>query len=614
MSLIGINSVYPYSLTGIQDITGTVNGSTPIVSISIAGQTFYLAVSPPDSNGNVVLTLNIATASTSTTGLLTDGDWNVFNGKENVLTFSSPLTRLGNTISFDFSIPNTFTGVITFSNVVNFNSNIQCNALPLAITSNILYIDGTGLVSYGASPVDLLPLNNIWTGSTNRFQNAVIVENENNSTYSLLVYRSQLLFPDFTYINNAGKMGYYDGVDKWTIDRFGQFVGGSIIVNDFIQATNNITTTAGYLGGNGLYINGLDVFLYAIPSSSDPHTLNYNTTTKQVSYALSLTEQLNNWNEINYFRNDVCVGAGPGPAGRLTVNNGDGILSDVGCFTVCYENYAPSWNVGAWTDRFILFSHGNGVGKIQANAPALAFCQLSATENYIISNRPGINWMNTTIAGDSTSIKYQGSSFNTVTFSVFQTTWYEPTGAIMSYLIRNGVTNLKWVVFFNPSQYCYYDTTANVLGTTSDERTKKNIRPIDIEKSKQFILSITPSIFQYKEGDYNNVDNIGFIAQDVLKCAKTEAQRNIVCNWKKYEEAIARGEEPKDILGVSATLIIPELVGTIQHLNKEIEQLKQENDILKQENDILKQNQKLILERLTAIEEKLLRNRNILKY
>jgi hypothetical protein len=180
------------------------------------------------------------------------------------------------------------------------------------------------------------------------------------------------------------------------------------------------------------------------------------------------------------------------------------------------------------------------------------------------------------------------------------TTWYEPNGDTMSYLVKNGVTSLKWVVFRTPTSYAYYDTIANVVSTTSDARTKKNIRPIDIEKSKQFILSITPSIFQHKDGDVTDTNIIGFIAQDILLNAKTEAQKNIVANWRPYEEAMAKQEEPKDILGVSSTLIIPELVGTIQLLNKQIEKLETQN--------------KTLLERLEAIEYKIKRNDTILRY
>jgi hypothetical protein len=360
-------------------------------------------------------------------------------------------------------------------------------------------------------------------------------------------------------------MGFYDGTDKWTIDRFGQFVGSSIIVNDFIQATNNIETTNGILGGLGLNINGSSIYLQSpVATTNNYSTLSFDTGTKQVGYSPSLLGTTNTFSATNFFTGDVIVGNN----GRLTVNTGDGIASTVGSLTVCYEGYAPTWNVSAWTDRFALFSHGAGVGRIEATSPALAFCQLSATENYIVSLRPSVAWINTTIAGADFSIKYTSNSINTCTFSNFITTWYESNGDPMSYLVRNGVTSLKWVVYRSPTSYAYYDTTANVLSTTSDARTKKNIRAIDIEKSKQFILSITPSIFQHKDGDVTDTNVIGFIAQDILLNAKTEAQKNIVANWRPYEEAMARQEEPKDILGVSAPLIIPELVGTIQLLNK----------------------------------------------
>jgi hypothetical protein len=216
MSLIGLTSLYPYSLTGIQDITGTVNGSTPIVSITIAGQTFYLSASSPDVNGNVVLTLNIITASTGNTGLLSSTDWNTFNGKENVLTFTSPLRRIGNVIDFDFSTANTFTGVNTFSNPSILIITYNLNALPLATTSNILYIDLTGLVSYGAVPPDLIPLNNIWTGS--------------NITVSGTTTRNSLRFTHFEQspsINTwiASEFSY-DAIDKVVIGNLGLSVPG----------------------------------------------------------------------------------------------------------------------------------------------------------------------------------------------------------------------------------------------------------------------------------------------------------------------------------------------------------------------------------------------------
>ena len=45
-----------------------------------------------------------------------------------------------------------------------------------------------------------------------------------------------------------------------------------------------------------------------------------------------------------------------------------------------------------------------------------------------------------------------------------------------------------------------------------------------------------------------------------------------------------------------------------------IETLEADNTLLKQENDRLKQNYNLLLERMSVIEDKLLRNKTILKY
>jgi hypothetical protein len=274
MSLIGINNFYPYSLTGLQNITGTVNGFTPIVSITIAGQTFYLTASTPDVNGNVVLTLNIATATTSTTGLLTDTDWNTFNSKENVLTFNSPITRSTNTIGFDFSTTNNWTGTNDFFAAVHFLAGVRMSALATATTTDILYIDGTGILSRGAvpTPTNLLPLNNTWTG-TNDFNGTHLsasgrffVRNNNNATDSIQIYRNQATFPsEYLFYNNSGTIGINDGAVNWNIQRSG-------VANfNTVNTTNiNIATNAG--------ITTLNDSAIRLRQSSDPnHYLQFNT-------------------------------------------------------------------------------------------------------------------------------------------------------------------------------------------------------------------------------------------------------------------------------------------------------------------------------------------------
>ena len=484
--------VVPFSISGLQDLAvDTINGNTILATINVAGQTAYLSWDSTTST----LTLLIPTANGVVLGLLSATDWTTFNNKETTLTFSSPLTRVGNTISFDFTQSLTFNGANnTFNNNTIIGGNLYYTGATSATTGYILYIDNsTGFITKGVVPTytNLLPLNNQWTGNYNEYTSRMIIYNINNDPQALRVYRNESAYVnEYLYYNNDGKLGINNGGFNWRIDRNGEIVAKSLDVTTTINASSDITT-GNYFIGNGIDISTSYILLQNPTSLTNNYaTLNWNGSSKEVGWAPSLLGTNNTFAGSNTFNNDVNITIG-------------------------------------------------GVTHVNFN-------------------------------------------------SNYQTNWYEPTGALMSYLIRNGVTSLKWVVFFNPSQYCYYDTAANVLGTTSDERTKKNIRAIDIEKSKQFILSITPSIFQYKEGEYNNIDNIGFIAQDILKNAKTQAQRNIVSNHIKYEDAIARGEEPKDILGVSATLIIPELVGTIQLLNKEIDQLRQDN--------------KQLLERINAIQ------------
>ncbi len=478
MSLTGNLNASPYSLTGINNFNGTINGLIPVSVINIAGQTAFLSWDSTTST----LTLLIPSADVSTTGLLTSTDWNTFNNKENTLTFTSPLRRIGNNIDFDFLQSLTFNGVTqTLNNNTIINGNLFCTGLINSTTGFILYIDNsTGFISKGVPPsiTGLLALNNTWTGSFNEYNNRITIYNNNNDTNGLRVHRNQSLFSnEYLFYNNDGKLGINNGGFNWNIDRNGEIVAKSLDVTTTIEATSNITTTAGFFIGTGIDISTDYIFLQnPLSVTNNFATLNWNASNKQVGWAPSLLGTSNTFSGTNTFNNNLSITIG-------------------------------------------------GVTHVNFN-------------------------------------------------SNYETTWFEPNGDIMSYLIRNGVTNLKWVVFRTPTSYCFYDTTANVLGTTSDERTKKNIRAIDIQKSKDFIMSITPSIFQHKDGDVTDTNVIGFIAQDILKNAKTQAQKNIVCNHKKYEEAIARGEEPKDILGVSATLIIPELVGTIQLLNKKIEMLE----------------------------------------
>jgi hypothetical protein len=256
MSINNFTDAVGFSISGLQNIAlDSINGNPILSTIVIAGQTAFLSYDSTTST----LTLFIPTSDgVVALGLLSATDWNTFNNKENGLTFISPLRRSGNVIDFDFTqsltfdgntqtlnnntivagsmfytgatsattgyilyidnatgyitkgavpapainilpLNNTFTGINTFTNLVNFNSNIKCNALPYAITPTTLYIDGTGLVSYGASS-NLLPSNNVWTGN-NTFDNTVII---NAIPTSLNILGDTYLNGSGLYFRNPG--------------------------------------------------------------------------------------------------------------------------------------------------------------------------------------------------------------------------------------------------------------------------------------------------------------------------------------------------------------------------------------------------------------------------
>ena len=108
-----ISSSGIFTFTGGTGITTSVSGTTVTIAAtntsagtvtSVAALT--LGTSGTDLSSTVatstttpVITLNVPTASASNRGALSSADWSTFNGKENVLTFSSPLVRTTNTIS-----------------------------------------------------------------------------------------------------------------------------------------------------------------------------------------------------------------------------------------------------------------------------------------------------------------------------------------------------------------------------------------------------------------------------------------------------------------------------------------------------------------------------------
>jgi hypothetical protein len=89
---------------------------TPVTNVT--------ASAPILSSGGVTPNISIPVATSLVNGYLTSTDWTTFNGKENVLTFSSPLSRTTNTISIP-AATTSVNGYLTSTDWTTFNGKLS---------------------------------------------------------------------------------------------------------------------------------------------------------------------------------------------------------------------------------------------------------------------------------------------------------------------------------------------------------------------------------------------------------------------------------------------------------------------------------------------------------
>lgn len=103
------------------------------------------------------------------------------------------------------------------------------------------------------------------------------------------------------------------------------------------------------------------------------------------------------------------------------------------------------------------------------------------------------------------------------------------------------------------------------LTQTSDQQAKKNIKPLDLEKSAEFIYALTPAEFEYK--NFDSGSHHGFVAQPVEEIVDKHYNGR---NW----ELVSTPEEGYKSL--SYTELIADMIATIQHQNERIKALEKE--------------------------------------
>jgi hypothetical protein len=617
-SLTGLNQVVPFSLTGLQNFSGTINGGTPCDQITILGQTLYLTSSSVDSNGNINLTLAIADGTGSVKGLITATDWNTFNDKaglglNNVFTNTNQFNSNFNIISPNIAFTNLGTTAETHFLAINNNNGL--------ITKNPV------------SGLSILGTTNVFTGASNTFINYVYFDNVNTfgaympfgnvlrigfnnglasppSTYAYMdfndtggsaIYGTGMTivpittFTNYLYLNSANTFGAYMPFGNVLRIGFNNGLFSPPLTNAFIDF-NDSGGSAIY--GTGMTINPATLFSNNITIANDK-TIKFNDTVKTNKLILYGNDD-NSAYSLGIASSTILYNAGTGNQHSFFTSSrvyNPLIISDAGGN---FQQEARSgthgtprglYVSGTWgqLDTGAEFRHTNGSQGVGIGFGGLYATGTNPSQDLSFKSRGSgqFNFFNDT----SLSLSILSGSFqirtNASLISFFDNItqyWLETNGDVMMYIIRNGYNDLKWVVHRTPTSYGFYNSLSNAFGTVSDERTKKNIKPIDINKSKDFILSITPSTFRFIDGN-TQVKNIGFIAQDILKNAKTEAQKNIVSNWKIYEEqngdpyqahedASGNITMKKAYLGVSHMSIIPELVGTIQQMEKENQELK----------------------------------------
>ena len=91
-----------------------------------------------------VITLNVPTASATNRGALSSADWTTFNGKESVLTFSSPLVRTTNTISIPVATTSV-NGYLSSTDWTTFNGKQGALTLTTTGTSGAATLVGNTL-------------------------------------------------------------------------------------------------------------------------------------------------------------------------------------------------------------------------------------------------------------------------------------------------------------------------------------------------------------------------------------------------------------------------------------------------------------------------------------
>ena len=141
---------------------------------------------------------------------------------------------------------------------------------------------------------------------------------------------------------------------------------------------------------------------------------------------------------------------------------------------------------------------------------------------------------------------------------------------------------LKQKIEFKQPTYIYDLHLAKSAAIDSDRRLKKDITSLNINKSSEFIYSLNPVLYKYKENNSNRFHH-GLIAQELKQSMGNE-------DWGVYVDNSFNKSSSYPMLGICYEELIPDLIATLQSQNNRIKFL--ETQIPQLQNQILQlQNQ-----------------------
>jgi hypothetical protein len=286
------------TISTIQDWMQT-NMDLGVTSISVntstSGSDITISGSPITSTGTI--TINIPTASATKRGALSSADWSTFNGKQDVLTFYSPLQKNGVSVTIDQADTDT-NGYLSFTDWNTFNNKegaltkgnlTESISGVLTITGGTAAVIGTGTsieVKQASGSQDGFLDSADWTTFNNKVSTSRSISTtaplqgggdlSANRTLSITQSGSAsngyLSSTDWNTFNNkqnalsgtgvvkstAGTISYINGVATQYIDGTGSLQTFPSIIGTANNLTREVynETGATLVKGTVIYING----------------------------------------------------------------------------------------------------------------------------------------------------------------------------------------------------------------------------------------------------------------------------------------------------------------------------------------------------------------------